>query len=372
MNRTVGLGLLCSFALLSAPTAGAEERIDTSHILVKKAIADTMTAEELQAYKERMARNLAARRGGGWTAAAPSPDTPADTCPAATAEGGPLPFGPVSDTTVGMTDDYDLPPDVSSPTCTASTNCTGAGPAGSLPRGAIYTGTGVGPDRAYRFQTDANCDLTITMDPTGSEDLALMVYQATCSNNLSDCVCVDDTGIGGVAESVLLNAVGGTEYFVLVDGYSTGAAPPGPSGPFSLTVSGTGCNLTGLAGVYHTITPCRLIDTRDPAGPFGGPAINAGASRTFQASAGACGIPATATALFLNVTVVSPTVAGFLQIFPTGGTPPTVSAVNYSANQVRGNNGIYALDAMGRFDIRAGQASGNVQVVVDVAGYFEE
>jgi hypothetical protein len=371
MKRLPGLGLLCSFGLLTVPVAGAEERIDTSHIMVKKGIADKMTPAELQAYKERLARNLASRRSE-WTAPAGDPDTPADACPAATPESGALPFGPVSDTTVGMTDDYDLPADTANPTCTASTTCIGGGPVGAQPRGGIYTGTGVGPDRAYRFKTDANCDLTITMDPTGAEDLALFVYQAQCSNSLADCVCVDDDGIGGVAESVLLSAVAATEYFVVVDGYSTGAAPPGPSGPFDLTITGTGCNLLP-GGTYHTITPCRLIDTRNlPNGPYAGPALIAGAERPFDAPGGACGIPATATALFLNVTVISPTNNGFLQIYPTAGMPPTVSAVNYSAGQVRGNNGVFGLDATGQFYIRLGQGAGSAHVVVDVAGYFEE
>jgi len=369
MKTMGGLGLFCSFALLSAPAVRAEERIDTSHIRVKKAIADTMTPEQLQAYKERLARNLASRRGGGWTAAAVNPDTPSDTCPAATYEIGTLPFGPVSDTTVGMTDDYDLPDAVGSPSCTASTPCTGAG--GASPRGAIYTGTGVGPDRAYRIRTDADCDLTIGMDPTASDDLALMVYQATCSDSLSDCVCVDDTGVGGTAESVLLNAVAATDYFVLVDGYSSGAAPPGPAGPFDLTITGTGCNLVPIPGVYHTITPCRLIDTRNPDGPLGGPALVAAANRTFQAT-GNCGVPATATAVFLNITVASSSAGGNLRVFPTGTAVPTVSALNYSAGQTRGNNGIFGLDATGQFDIRCAQASGSAHVIVDVAGFFVE
>ena len=70
----------------------------------------------------------------------------------------------------------------------------------------IYPGTGVGPDRAYHIRTDAACNLTITMDPTDvgpdADDLALIVYQSACSDSLSDCVCVDDTGVGGVAEVV--------------------------------------------------------------------------------------------------------------------------------------------------------------------------
>src|SRR5262245_26923848 len=166
MNTVVRLGLAGCLALVAMPLA-AEEKVDTSNIMVKKAIADTMTPEQLQAYKERMARNIAQRRNARVARRAAGPEVPADTCPAATLENGPLPYGPTPGTTVGDTDTYDLPADVTAPTCTASTNCTGAGPAGSLPRGAIYTGTGVGPDRAYHIKTDANCNLTIDMDPTG-------------------------------------------------------------------------------------------------------------------------------------------------------------------------------------------------------------
>jgi uncharacterized repeat protein (TIGR01451 family) len=124
-------------------------------------------------------------------------------------------------------------------------------------------------------------------------------------------------------------------------------------------------------GSYYTLTPCRLVDTRNPPGPLGGPALVAGQNRTFQAT-GSCGIPANATAVFVNTTVVSPTATGNLRIFPTGAPVPQVSALNYSAGQVRGNNGIYVLDASGRFDIRCTQASGTADVIVDVVGYFVE
>jgi hypothetical protein len=213
---------------------------DTSGIRVKKAIADTMTPEELQAYKERLAVNFA-------NLPQPSqldfPETPGDICSAATYEIAALPFGPVADTTVGAVDNYDLPPDVVDPTCTAAVTCTGAGPAGSLPRGAVYTGTGTGPDRAFRIRTDANCTLSIAMTPTSGQDLALITYLANCSSSLADCACVSDTGIGGGTETISLSAVAGTDYFVVIDGYSTGGTPPGPSGPYTLTITGSGCSL---------------------------------------------------------------------------------------------------------------------------------
>jgi hypothetical protein len=225
--------------------ASAAAPMAAQEVHVKKAIADRMTPEELRAYEARLRSRILQREeaGQGFRAGALAP---ADACPGATHEISGLPYGPVADTTVGQTDDYNLPTDTSDPTCTAPASCTGAGPAGSLPRGAIYTGTGTAPDRAYRLRTSADCTLTITMDPTGAQDLSLIVYQAACSNLLSDCACVDDTGVGGVAEQVTLNAVAGTDYYVVIDGYSTGAAPPGPSGPFTLTVAGSGCALVPI------------------------------------------------------------------------------------------------------------------------------
>ncbi len=228
------------------PPAAAQVPLPVDEVRVKEALAATMTPEQLAAHKERMAKLLVAKRERASVGAL----APADTCASATNEVGSLPFNPPADTTVGQTDDYDLPADVAAPTCTASSNCTGAGSAASLPRGAIYTGTGMGPDRAYKIRTNLDCTLNITMDPTGAEDMALIVYQANCSSSLADCACVDDTGVGGVAESVALSAVAGTDYFIVVDGYSAGATPPGPSGPFTISVTettATGCSLVGLA-----------------------------------------------------------------------------------------------------------------------------
>ena len=124
-------------------------------------------------------------------------------------------------------------------------------------------------------------------------------------------------------------------------------------------------------GSYYTLTPCRLIDTRNPPGPLGGPPLDAGVDRTFQVT-GNCGIPSNATAVFLNATIVAPTATGNLRIYPAGTLFPTVSSLNYAAGQVRGNNGVYALNASGQFTMRCSQASGTANVVVDLVGYFVE
>lgn len=216
-------------------------------VRVKKAIADSMTPTQLDEYKIRMARGIKYRQQQKAKAQPVVPMTANDVCTSATFEISALPFNGPADTTVGMTDNYKLPPDTTTPTCTGAGSCTGAGPAGSLPAGAVYTGTGTGPDKAYKIRTDANCTLTITMDPTSTQDLGLIVYQTQCSNLLTDCLCADDTGAGGVAESVTLSAIAGTDYYIVIDGYSTSAVPPGPSGPFTLTVAGSGCSLVPVS-----------------------------------------------------------------------------------------------------------------------------
>jgi hypothetical protein len=236
------VSVLAVAACLGAADSLQAQSVDPSQLPVKRAIAESMTPEQLAAYRERLAQAIREGRLNG-PGAPGGVRVPADTCAAATPEVSALPFNPPADTTVGMVDNFDLPADTTNPTCTAASTCTGAGPAGSLPRGAIYTGTGTAPDRAYRIITDAACTLTVTMDPTGAQDLSLVVYEGTCSSSLADCVCVDDTGVGGVAESVTLSATPGTTYFLVTDGYSTGGTPPGPSGPFTLSVTGAGCAL---------------------------------------------------------------------------------------------------------------------------------
>jgi len=124
------------------------------------------------------------------------------------------------------------------------------------------------------------------------------------------------------------------------------------------------------AASLHTVTPCRVADTRNPAGPVGGPALAANATRTFL-PLGRCGIPPTARALAINVTVVDPSTAGHLTLFPTGGTAPLASSINFGPAQTRANNAVVALGAAGGLDVQSALTAGSVHFILDVAGYFE-
>ncbi len=119
---------------------------------------------------------------------------------------------------------------------------------------------------------------------------------------------------------------------------------------------------------FYTLKPCRLLDTRDAAD---GPALASGEVRLTDVD-GLCGLPETAAALSVNVTVVQPTGEGHVALAPGGKPLPTVSTVNFSPDQTRANNAILAISADGVLQMGASVAgSGTVHVIVDVNGWFE-
>lgn len=138
------------------------------------------------------------------------------------------------------------------------------------------------------------------------------------------------------------------------------------------TADNSGSDTTPVSptGFYSTITPCRLVDTREPAGPYGAPPIAALTDRTFVAW-GQCGIPVTAVAVSFNITVVNGTADGALRAYAAGAIPPIFPLIHYAAGQIRSNNGVITLGAAGDFVLKSDQSTGTVDVIVDLTGYFE-
>jgi glucose/arabinose dehydrogenase len=144
--------------------------------------------------------------------------------------------------------------------------------------------------------------------------------------------------------------------------------PHGPSQAFYyLTYAGGGQVHRVSYGPFdfNTLAPCRLVDTRSA-----GPALAAGSTRTFTA-AGACGIPATASTIAVNVTVIGASNSGNLEIWPAGTTAPGTSVLGFQAGQTRSNNAFVALGAAGNFSALASMPSGSAHLVVDVVGWYE-
>ncbi len=130
---------------------------------------------------------------------------------------------------------------------------------------------------------------------------------------------------------------------------------------------------SGSAVLFYTVAGCRLIDTRGPVGPLGGPSLApAGVlDRTFTV-AGTCGIPADATSISVNMTATNAFAAGTLLAYPGDGMPTNASTVSFGAFQTRANNALIRLATDGSGTIRIqNTAPGMVDVILDVNGFFQ-
>ena len=124
------------------------------------------------------------------------------------------------------------------------------------------------------------------------------------------------------------------------------------------------------AADLYTLSPCRVVDTRGPAGALGGPALAGGSTRSFPI-ASTCGVPADAVAITGNVTAVTPTASGSLEIYPMGSLPAGTSTVSFRSNRTRSNNINLALGAGGGVTVRTElSTAGTVHFVLDVSGYY--
>lgn len=123
---------------------------------------------------------------------------------------------------------------------------------------------------------------------------------------------------------------------------------------------------------FYSVTPCRIVDTRNSIGLTGGPAIAAFQTRSFPIK-GACGIPSDAKAAVLNVTIAAPTDGGYLTLWPNDGSPmPVVSTLNWSPGDNALANGAIVPLAVGSLDLSVFHGgAGSVHLILDVTGYFK-
>jgi hypothetical protein len=147
-----------------------------------------------------------------------------------------------------------------------------------------------------------------------------------------------------------------------------------PNWPSPSSVSGSSSRIRALADVTNPlpfigVTPCRIVDTRGPAGTFGGPSLAAGAARNFPLPTGPCaGIPGSASAYSLNITVTNTQGPGFLSIYPQGGAAPLVSTLNYLAGQTLANAAIVPAGTSGGIAVVAGVSG--TDLIIDINGYY--
>ncbi|CAB4744775.1 MAG: hypothetical protein F2694_06645 [Actinobacteria bacterium] len=130
---------------------------------------------------------------------------------------------------------------------------------------------------------------------------------------------------------------------------------------------------------YQTVTPCRVVDTRNTGG-----VLASGVARGFQVGGtrvgfraqGAtnpvgCGVPQRTAAVEASLTAVAPVANGYARVFPAGATPPNATFLAYSTGRNITNTGTIGLSLSGLNDLNLKNFASSTQYVLDVLGYFE-
>ena len=118
---------------------------------------------------------------------------------------------------------------------------------------------------------------------------------------------------------------------------------------------------------FIPVTPCRVADTRNTTGPFGGPMLAGNATRNFTIPSSSCSIPTSATSYSLNVSIVPPGPLGFLTLWPTGQPQPLVATLNDLEGQLRNNAAIVPAGTSGAISVFV---TNPTHLILDINGYF--
>jgi uncharacterized repeat protein (TIGR01451 family) len=184
----------------------------------------------------------------------------------------------------------------------------------------------------------------LTLWPTGQTQPVASTLNSVDGRTKSNAGIVP-AGVNGAVSVFASNA---TDVILDVNGYFVAASDP-----------------TALA--FYPVTPCRVADTRKPAGSLAGPSLVGQESRTLAILASTCNIPSTAQAYSLNLAAVPAGPLGFVTAWPAGQARPATASLNDPAGVVTANAAIVPAGMNGAIEVFA---SNNTDLVIDVNGYF--
>ncbi len=125
----------------------------------------------------------------------------------------------------------------------------------------------------------------------------------------------------------------------------------------------------GSTLAFYPLPPCRVADTRySSTDSLGAPFLTGDQERDFPIlNATSCNIPSTATAYSLNFSVVPHGPLGYMTVWPTGESRPTVSTLNDIPGTIIANAAIVAAGTGGEVAV---YPTNDTDVIIDINGYF--
>ena len=288
------------------------------------------------------------------------------------------------------------------PSAVSATSIAGAGWSCTQPAGPCTRSDALGAGSSYPVITltvniasnaAGSVVNTVTVSGGGGANTSTAIDTAIVASGLAAPVLTSPfNGAAGVSLAPALtwnSASGATSYDIY---FGTLSPPPLATNTTSLSYSpGTlSANATyywkvvardgagGLANsaiwsfttgplTFVSLTPCRIADTRNANGPFGGPALVAQLSRDFVIPNGACNVPANAAAYSLNIAVVPRGALGYLTVYPAGQPAPLVATLNSIDGRIKSNAAIVPAGANGAISVFA---TDTTDVILDINGYF--
>jgi YVTN family beta-propeller protein len=139
-----------------------------------------------------------------------------------------------------------------------------------------------------------------------------------------------------------------------------------------LDIDGYFAPVSGSTLAFYPLTPCRVLDTRNPNGGLGGPHLSGGVPRDFPVLSSTCNIPSSAQAYSFNFTAVPyPAYGdplGYLELWPKDQMPQhPVSTLNNTTGTIVANAAIVPAGTAGEI---TAYASNDTDLVADITGYF--
>jgi hypothetical protein len=121
-------------------------------------------------------------------------------------------------------------------------------------------------------------------------------------------------------------------------------------------------------GVFGSLAPARLLDTRSGVGAAKAAVAAGGTVRFSVLNRG--GVPASGvSAVVLNITETGATAGGYITAYADGAARPGTSNLNFSRGQTIPNLAVVPVGADGKVALYNG-SSGTVQLLADVSGYY--
>jgi hypothetical protein len=241
-------------------------------------------------------------------------------------------------------------------------------PRAPLQNGHHYTVALTVNNVPYTWSFNVGSTLTSCSLGVGGAPTVSAISPTAGSNAGGASVIITGCGFTGTT-GVKFGTAAASSFSFVSDAQITAVSPAQAAGSVDVTVTNLrGTSATSASdkftfvppGVYTSVSPLRVLDTRNSGalGPGGSVLLALGGTK----------VPSNATSVILNVTTTNPTTSSSLTLYPTGGSVPLASNLNWVGGQTVANLISVRLGNSGSVTIF--NPTGYVNVIVDLEGYF--